>query len=65
MVLNNFGYVTNACRVKVKDGAVGIGAIDRNACEPHEVSRYTLFELPPCVFYILLMWGWETVYFHS
>lgn len=42
MVLNNFGYVTNACRVKVKDGAVGIGAIDRNACEPHEVSRYTL-----------------------
>ena len=42
MVLNNFGYVTNACRVKVTDGAVGIGAIDRNACEPHEVSRYTL-----------------------
>ena len=24
------------------DGTVGIGAIDRNACEPHEVSRYTL-----------------------
>ena len=42
MVLNNFGYVTNACRVKVTDGSVGIGTIDRDAYEPREVSRYTI-----------------------
>ena len=42
MGLNTFGYVTTASRVKVTDGAVGIGTIDREGYEPYEVSRHTI-----------------------
>lgn len=42
MVLNKFEYVTNACRVKVQDGTVGITETADDAYAPREVGRYTI-----------------------